>query len=257
MGVRQPRRYWLTGAGNGLGASLAEALLQTGAHLAVSSRYVQTCEALSVRYPGQVLTLPGNLTDSQTVREHGERIARQWGSLDTLILNAGTAEYIDGQTADHTLIEYLLHSNLLAASYCIETAIPFLRAGIEPHLVGIASPATYLPPTSTEAGGGGMRYLFETTRTDLTAQAIDVTLVYPGYDSPPPGHEDCFSVPTRWTPDEAARHILQHLEDRSHEVAFPVASMTALWPLSASSEPHGKDIDTCQAKNDHPIKGRR
>ncbi|MCJ8207106.1 SDR family oxidoreductase [Pseudomonas sp. RGM2987] len=257
MDPKQPRRYWLTGAGNGIGASLAEALLETGAHLAVSSGRVRSCEALSLRYPGQVLTLPGNLTDSQTVRELGERIARQWGSLDTLIINAGTAEYIDGQTADHTMIEHLLRSNLLAASYCIEAAVPFLRAGSAPHLVGIASPATYLPATATEADGEGMRYLFETARADLAAQDIDVTLVHPGYDIPPPGHGDCFSTPVRWTPDEAARHVLEHLAEHPPELALPVASMTALWPLSSSVETLPADTDARQAKNDDPIKGRR
>lgn len=257
MGSRQPRRYWLTGAGNGIGASLAGALLETGAHLAVSSNCVPWCEALAMRYPGQVLTLPGDLTDSQTVRELGERITRQWGSLDTLIVNAGTAEYIGGQTVDHTMIEHLLRSNLLAASYCIEVAVPFLRAGTEPHLVGIASPATYLAPAATEAGGGGMRYLFEKARAELAAQGIDVTLIHPGYDSPPVGHEDCFSAPVRWTPDEAARQILLHLPERSHEMPLPVASMTALWPLSSSAEALAADIDACQAKSDDPIKGRR
>lgn len=256
MGVRQPRRYWLTGAGNGLGASLAQALLETGAHLAVSSRYVQTCEALSVRYPGQVLTLPGNLTDSQTVREHGERIAQQWGSLDMLILNAGTAEYIDGQTADQTMIEYLLRSNLLAASYCIETAVPFLRAGTEPHLVGIASPATYLPASRSEAGSGGMRYLFESTRARLAVDGIDVTLVHPGYDSASLLLDDRLPILTGQTPDEAARHILSRLVERSYEVALPVASMTALWPLPSSTQAAPSDLDACQAANSQPIKGQ-
>nr|BFE94229.1 SDR family NAD(P)-dependent oxidoreductase [Pseudomonas brassicacearum subsp. brassicacearum] len=184
MGLRLPRRYWLTGAGNGIGASLAEAILETGAYLAVSSRSTRSCETLSVRYPGQVLSVPGNLTDSQAVREIGEQIARQWGALDQVIVNAGTAEYVDGQPADHTLIEHIVRSNLLAASFCLEVAMPLLRAGTEPHLVGIASPATYLPPSQIETGGSGMRHLFESARADLACAGVDVTLVHPGYDGP-------------------------------------------------------------------------
>ncbi|BBP57343.1 SDR family oxidoreductase [Pseudomonas sp. St316] len=257
MGPRLPRRYWLTGAGNGIGASLAEAILATGAHLAVSSRSARACETLSARYPGQLLTVPGNLTDSQAVREIGEQIARQWGALDQVIVNAGTAEYVDGLPADHTLIEHIVRSNLLAASFCIEVAAPLLRAGTEPHLVGIASPATYLPPSQTEAGGSGMRHLFESARVDLAYAGVDVTLVHPGYDDPLRGPDECFPTPTHWSSDEAARHVLNQLIERPREIALPIASMTALWPLPSSTETLPSDIGSCQAKNGYPIKGQR
>ncbi|EPJ88332.1 MULTISPECIES: SDR family oxidoreductase [Pseudomonas] len=256
MGLRLPRRYWLTGAGNGIGASLAEAILQTGAYLAVSSRSTRSCEPLSLRYPGHVLAVPGNLTDSQAVREIGEQIARQWGALDQVIVNAGTTEYVDGQPADHTLIEHIVRSNLLAASFCIEVAMPLLRAGTEPHLVGIASPATYLPPSQVEAGGHGMRHLFESARTELAYAGVDVTLVHPGYNAPLPGPDDCPQTPIHWSADETARHVLNQLVERPREVALPIASMTALWPLPSSTETVPTDMGSCQAKNGYPIKGR-
>ncbi|ALI08351.1 MULTISPECIES: SDR family oxidoreductase [Pseudomonas] len=256
MGSRLPRRYWLTGAGNGIGASLAEAILETGAYLAVSSHSPRSGENLSVRYPGQVLTVPGNLTDSQAVREIGEQITRQWGALDQVILNAGTTEYVDEQHTDHRLIEHIVRSNLLAASFCIEVAMPLLRAGTQPHLVGIASPATYLPPSNSEAGGSGMRHLFESTRAELAAAGVDVTWVHPGYDDPSLGPDDCFPFPVHWSPEEAAQHVLKHLVERPREVALPIASMSALWPLPSCSETLPADIDSCQAKSGDPIKGR-
>ncbi|SEP04222.1 SDR family oxidoreductase [Pseudomonas sp. NFACC39-1] len=256
MGLETRKRYWLTGAGNGVGASLAEAILKTGAYLAVSSRSVQSCEDLSARYPGQVLAVPGNLTDSQTVREIGEQIARQWGSLDTVILNAGTAEYIDGQPADPLIIEHIVRSNLMAASLCIRTALPLLRAGNLSHLVGIASPVTYLPPSYTEADGKGMRLVFESARVDLAAEGIDVTLVHPGLDSPSRSPDDCFPAPVQWTAETAAHHVLTQLVERPPEVALAVSSMTALWPLPSSTESMPTDVDSHKAGNGCPIKGQ-
>lgn len=256
MGSRLPRRYWLTGAGNGIGASLAEAILETGAYLAVSSRSARSCETLSARYPGQVMAVPGNLTDSQTVREIGEQIARQWGGLDSVILNAGTAEYVDGQPTDHTLIEHIVRSNLLAASFCIEVAMPLLRAGAEPHLVGITSPVTYLPPSQIETGDNAMRHLFESARAGLASADVDVTLVHPGYDGPLLKPDSCFPTPAHRSADEAARHVLDQLVQRPREVALPIASMTALWPLPSSTETMQADTESCQAKNGYPIKGQ-
>ncbi|WP_445577468.1 Short-chain dehydrogenase [Pseudomonas sp. E141] len=256
MGLETRKRYWLTGAGNGIGVSLAEAILKTGAHLAVSSRSSRSSEDLSARYPGQVLAVPGNLTDSQTVREIGEQIARQWGSLDTVILNAGTAEYIDGQPADPLIIEHIVRSNLIAASFCIHTALPLLRAGNRSHLVGITSPATYLPPSYSEADGKGMRFLFESARVDLMAEGIDVTLVHPGFDSPSLSLDDCFPAPVQWTAETAAHHVLTQLAERPHEVALPVSSMTVLWPLPSSTESMLTDVNSDKAGNGCPIKGQ-
>ena len=79
MSLASPRRYWLTGASSGIGAALAVELLNSGAHVALSSRTKGPLEALAHRYPGQVLVVAGDLTDSQTVREIGEHIAQVWG----------------------------------------------------------------------------------------------------------------------------------------------------------------------------------
>lgn len=256
MALEPPKRYWLTGAGNGVGAALAEAILETGAHLAVSSRSAGPCECLCARYPGQVLAVPGDLTDSQTVREIGERITRQWGALDIVILNAGTAEYVDGQPIDHTIIEHILRSNLLAASLCINAALPLLRTGNVSHLVGIASPATYLTPSHTGSGGRGVRYLFDTARVDLAPNGVDVTLVHSGVDNPTPNLDDCFPAPVQWTAERAAQHVLTQLKKRPQEVVLPVATMTPLWPLPSSTETVQTDIDLCKASNKCPIKGQ-
>ena len=47
MSITPPRRYWLTGASSGIGAALAEEILKTGAHLAVSSRSVAPLKLIS------------------------------------------------------------------------------------------------------------------------------------------------------------------------------------------------------------------
>ncbi|BCX70469.1 MULTISPECIES: SDR family NAD(P)-dependent oxidoreductase [Pseudomonas] len=235
MSLTPPRRYWLTGAGSGIGAALAEEILKTGAHLAVSSRSEAPLKILSQRYPGQVLVMAGDLTNSQTVREIGEQIAEQWGSLDTLILNAGTCEYVDAKQFDASIIEHVVRTNLLASSYCIDAALPLLRAGIAPHLVGMASSVTYLPLPRAEAYGtskAGMRSLFESQRIALAPDGIEVTVVGPGFVHTPLPENSDFQMPLSWPADKAARHIFAKLNERPLEIAFSGLFMAALWPLS-------------------------
>ncbi len=235
MSRTTPRRYWLTGASSGIGAALAEEILKTGAHLAVSSRQVAPLKVLSQRYPGQVLVVPGDLTNSQTVREIGEQIALDWGSLDSVILNAGTCEYVDAQQFDASIVEHVVRTNLLASSYCIEAALPLLRKGTAPHLVGMASSVTYVPLPRAEAYGAskaGLRYLFESLRIDLADEGIEVTIISPGFVDTPLTAKNDFPMPLSWPVDKAARHIFARLKDRPLEIAFPALFMAALWPLS-------------------------
>lgn len=225
------RRIWLTGASSGIGAQMAEVLLSGGARLALTARTLEPLRILSERYPGQVLLVPGDLTDSVQVREIGKRIAQAWGALDTVILNAGTCEYVDARQFDAALVERVVRTNLLASSYCLESALPLLRAGLQPHLVGVVSSVTYWPLPRAGAYGAskaGLRYLLESLRIDLAQENIDVTLVSPGFvDTPLTEHND-FPMPMRWPAQKAAQHICQRLEKRPLEIAFPAPFIVIL-----------------------------
>jgi NAD(P)-dependent dehydrogenase (short-subunit alcohol dehydrogenase family) len=251
------RRYWLTGASSGIGAALAEEILKTGAHLAVSSRSVAQLKILSQRYPGQVLVVAGDLTNSQTVREIGEQIAEDWGSLDTVILNAGTCEYVDAKQFDASIVEHVVRTNLLASSYCIDAALPLLRAGTAPHMVAMASTVTYLPLPRAEAYGtskAGLRYLFESLRIDLAPEGIELTVISPGLVETPLKEKNDVPMPLSWPVEKAARHIFEKLRDRPLEIAFPAAFMATLWPLSKLPDRVKLEIGKRMVRSQPPIK---
>ena len=220
----KPRRIWLTGASSGIGAALAELLLQGGHRVAVSARTLEPLQALAKHYPQQVLVVAGDLSDAQQVRAIGEHIAQVWGALDTVILNAGTCEYLDAQAFEAAMVERVMRANLFSASYCIEAALPLLRLGNRPHLIGIGSSVTYLPLPRAEAYGASkaaMRYLLEALRIDLASAGIDVTVVSPGFVDTPLTAQNDFPMPMRWPVDKAARHIAERLDKRPFEIAFP------------------------------------
>jgi NAD(P)-dependent dehydrogenase (short-subunit alcohol dehydrogenase family) len=229
------RRIWLTGASSGLGAALAEQLLQAGHRVAVSARRVEPLQALAARYPEQVLRVPGDLTEAEQVRAIALRIHQAWGALDCVILNAGTCEYVDASDFQAAMFERVLRANLLSAAYCIEIALPLLRAGNQPQLVGVGSSVTYLPLPRAEAYGAskaGLRYLLEALRLDLAGEGIAVTLVSPGFVDTPLTEQNDFPMPLRWSAEKAARHIVARLPRRPFEIAFPGPFIATLWLLA-------------------------
>jgi NAD(P)-dependent dehydrogenase (short-subunit alcohol dehydrogenase family) len=229
------RRIWLTGASSGIGAALAEKLLQAGHRLAISARTLAPLQALAARYPEQVLLVPGDLGEAEQVQAIGQRIHQAWGALDTVILNAGTCEYVEVADFQAAMLERVLRANLLSAGYCIEVALPLLRAGDQPHLVGVSSSVTYLPLPRAEAYGAskaGLRYLLEALRIDLAAEGIDVTLISPGFVDTPLTQKNDFPMPLRWSADKAAAHIAARLPKRPFEIAFPSPFIAILWLLA-------------------------
>ncbi|MCP1441614.1 short-subunit dehydrogenase [Pseudomonas sp. GGS8] len=253
MSRTPPRRYWLTGASNGIGAALAEEILKTGAHLAVSSRSAESLTSLSERYPGQVLVVAGDLTNGQRVREIGGQIAQQWGSLDTMILNAGTCEYVDANQFDSSIIEHIVRTNLLASSFCIAAARPLLQAGTAPHLVGMASSVTWLPLPWAESysdSKAGLRHLFESLRIDMTPENIEMTVVSPGLIDTP--LNDGVPIHLNWSAGQAARYLLDMIKHRPLEFSLPELLMPVLWPLPQQPDRTGLAIDE-QARNKPPI----
>jgi short-subunit dehydrogenase len=230
-----PQRIWLTGASSGLGYELALQLLSQGHRLAVSARTLKPLQALELRFPGQVLLVPGDLADAQQVRDIGMRIEQAWGAVDQVILNAGTCEYIDVRQFEAAMIERVVKANLFASAYCVEAALPLLRKGDQPHLVGVASAVTFLPLTRSEAYGAskaGVRYLYESLRVDLAAEGIDVTVISPGFVKTPLTDRNDFAMPMIWTAQKAADHIAARLHKRPMEIAFPWPFITFLRTLA-------------------------
>lgn len=218
------KRIWLTGASSGIGAALAEVLLQRGHRLALSARSVAPLQTLAGRFPEQVLLVPGDLTDADQVWAIGQRIGEHWGALDQAILNAGTCEYVEVRDFQAAMVERVMRANLISAAHCVEAALPLLRQGDRPHLVAVSSSVTYLPLPRAEAYGASkaaMRYLFEALRVDLAAEGIAVTLVSPGFVDTPLTQQNDFPMPMRWPVERAARHMADRLDRRPYEIAFP------------------------------------
>ena len=176
-------RCWLTGAGSGIGAALAEVLLDQGHKVALGARTAESVEALKAQHPRQTLLALGDITDRQQVEAIVEDISEQWGALDLVILNAGTCEYLEPGQFDSDTVERVMRTNLLGTSQCLQAALPLLRRGQRPHLVVVASSVAWLALPRAAAYGASkaaVKLFSEGLRSELLDTNVRVSVVFPG-----------------------------------------------------------------------------
>src|SRR5260370_40970504 len=82
----------VTGAGEGLGFEIAEALPHAGAHAIVNGRQAQRLESAAARIQakgGRASPLAFDIADTGEVAQGFERIEAAFGALDVLVSNVG------------------------------------------------------------------------------------------------------------------------------------------------------------------------
>lgn len=217
------RRFWITGARDGLGLALVNRALEQGHQVAASGRDSQTNDP--------VLSLPGQLHDSNQASLAGQRVQQHWGALDTLLVNAGTCAYLDAGLAAGQLFEAIARSNFTATTQCLNAALPLLAKGEQPQVMVVLSrhAAQQLShPTQPPSAGNSLSHWLREQRGALQALGIDLTVVAPQpLNSPLP-----LAMSEDWTPEQTARTLLERLALRQPELVLEVLDPAKLWPLS-------------------------
>lgn len=85
----------ITGGGSGIGAAVARQLLDAGHRVTVTGRGEERLRGFAEELgnPEGLLTLVGDAADYASVRSAVERTLKEFGRLDTVVSNAGTATH--------------------------------------------------------------------------------------------------------------------------------------------------------------------
>lgn len=211
---------WITGAGSGIGAALAQRLAAKGDDVVASGRRPQPLAALAALYPGRIRPMPVDVTDRDAV----VRTVEAMGAVDMAILCAGDHRPTPAQAFDAETVRHLLEVNLMGTVHCVEALLPAMLARRRGHLVLVASVAGYrgLPTAAGySASKAAVIALAESLRLDLADSGVRVTLVNPGFVDTPLTQRNSFAMPDIISPAAAADHVLRGLDGNSFEIAFP------------------------------------
>ena len=216
------RSVWVVGASSGIGRATAEALLQAGAKVAVSSRQEAPLQALAQQYP-HAWVVPADVTSLESLQDAAQQVQANQG-LDWVIYCAGHYQPL---RADHyDLGQMMRHQdvNYLGALRMLEVVLPSLLSQHQGHVSLVASVAGYRGLPQSLAYGptkAALIHLAEALYLDLQPSGIGVSVVNPGFVETPLTAQNDFHMPALIQPQEAARQMLAGWAAGDFEIHYP------------------------------------
>ncbi|MFD7603106.1 SDR family oxidoreductase [Streptomyces mirabilis] len=190
----------ITGGGSGIGAAVARRLLDAGHRVTVTGRGEERLRAFAEELgrPQGLLTVVGNAAEYDQVRAAVELTLKEFGRLDTVVANAGSATHDTVAGGDPAGWSEMVLTNVLGPALLIRASIDALketRGRIV--LVGSVAGHVHTPGNIYGATKWAVTGLAENARREVTEFGVGVTLISPGrvetpfwdsYGSLPPGH---------------------------------------------------------------------
>lgn len=176
----------VTGAGRGIGRTIALDAVRSGAKLAVGSRTVTELETLAAeigRMGGECFYRHLDVVDLGSIREFVEGVAAHYGRLDVMVNNAGYNKLASALDYDEVLFDQIVDANLKSVFFCSQAAarqmIAQKGAGC---IVNISSQAGVVgaPERGPYSGAkGGVNNLTRTLAAEWAHHGIRVNAVAP------------------------------------------------------------------------------
>jgi NAD(P)-dependent dehydrogenase (short-subunit alcohol dehydrogenase family) len=170
----------ITGAGSGLGRSLARRLAGYGNTLFLIGRDVRKLEAVANELEG-ARAISCDVGDPASVADAFEEVARYTPRVDVLINNAGLFQPAMIAEASDAHIRDLVNVNLNGAIFCSRAAIPLMKSGS--HILSIGSETVVVPVAMLaiyQASKAGLERFMQTLAQEVEPLGIRTTMVRAG-----------------------------------------------------------------------------
>jgi short-subunit dehydrogenase len=221
-------RVWIVGASTGIGAETAKLLLARGARVALSARTAETLAVVAgdALGEGRALVEPLDFTDATAVDAAWKRIVAAWGTVDLVLVVAGTHAEIRAWELTAAKSRALFETNLHGVIGTIAAVMPTLLEQGSGAIGIVSSVAGYrgLPKALIYGASKAALINFaETLYLDLHPRGLGVYLINPGFVRTPLTARNDFRMPHLIDADQAAREIVAGIERGDFEIHFPKA----------------------------------
>ncbi|KAI8950320.1 enterobactin synthetase component F [Xylaria longipes] len=134
----------VTGASSGIGAAVATALAQEGAHVAIAARRTDALDALKKKISAsgvKVFVHKTDVTDKSQVESLMRETAEQLGPIDILVSCAGVMYFTMMANVQTDEWERTVDVNCKGLLHCLSSVVPGMLARGSGHIVAISSDA--------------------------------------------------------------------------------------------------------------------
>lgn len=181
----------VTGGSSGIGAMIAQGLVEAGARTYITARKVEQLEATAAEFSklGECIAVPSNLATLEGVSEFSEAVLARESKVDILINNAGATWGAPIDEFPESGWDKVMDLNVKSLFFLTQKLLPALRASAEigdpARVVNIASVNGITHPHmnnySYSASKAAVIQLTRHLAGDLGPEGINVNGIAPGY----------------------------------------------------------------------------
>ena len=181
----------VSGGGRGIGRTIALALAEAGANVAVASRDEQACAATA----GEIASATGrtalsgklDVTEKDSVEGFARLVNEKLGSIDILVNNSGATWGAPFEEMPLERWERVIKVNLTGTFLMCQSVIPIMRSRKWGRIVNVASVAglrgspQFMHASGYSASKGGIIALTKELAVKLAEQGITVNAIAPSF----------------------------------------------------------------------------
>ena len=177
----QHKHAVVTGGNSGIGLATAQRLEQEGARVAIFGRNAESLAEAARTIGENTLTVRGDVTNRADLSALSETVGREFGSIDTLVVNAGVAQFAPIEAVDDDHFDRHFDINVKGAFFTIQKLLPLIADGGSIVLVASVVNQAGFPNSSVySATKGALRSFARTLSAELLPRGIRVNVVSPG-----------------------------------------------------------------------------